>query len=80
MCCLVKMEDLDLPEIKRRKIQERKAEDKEEFKGLFQSDSDSDDSDTGLKIKSKESPTLKTRCRTSLTTSCSDGGSTDLSL
>ncbi|XP_014891194.1 nucleolar complex protein 2 homolog [Poecilia latipinna] len=50
-----RMEDLDLPEIKRRKIQERKAEDKEEFKGLFQSDSDSDDSDTGLKIKSKKS-------------------------
>ncbi|XP_054905890.1 nucleolar complex protein 2 homolog isoform X2 [Poeciliopsis prolifica] len=50
-----RMEDLDLPEIKRRKIQERKAEDKKEFKGLFQSDSDSDDSDTGLKIKSKKS-------------------------
>lgn len=78
MCCLVKMEDLDLPEIKRRKIQERKAEDKEEFKGLFQSDSDSDDSDTGLKIKSKESPALKTRFSPNLTTS--DRGSPDLSL
>ncbi|KAM4737333.1 nucleolar complex protein 2 homolog [Anableps anableps] len=50
-----RMEDLDLPEIKRRKIQEKKAEDKKEFKDLFQSDSDSDDSDTGLKIKSKKS-------------------------
>lgn len=49
---VVKMEDLDLPEIKRRKIQEKKAEDKKEFKDLFQSDSDSDDEDgDGLKIK-----------------------------
>ncbi|KAM4571788.1 nucleolar complex protein 2 homolog isoform 1-T1 [Fundulus diaphanus] len=50
-----RMEDLDLPEIKRKKIQEKKAEDKKEFKDLFQSDSDSDDSDMGLKIKSKKS-------------------------
>lgn len=45
-----KMEDLDLPEIKRRKIQEKKAVDKKEFKDLFESDSDSDD-DGGLKVK-----------------------------
>uniref|UniRef100_A0A3B3WNL5 Uncharacterized protein n=1 Tax=Poecilia mexicana TaxID=48701 RepID=A0A3B3WNL5_9TELE len=74
-----RMEDLDLPEIKRRKIQERKAEDKEEFKGLFQSDSDSDDSDTGLKIKSKKSPTLKTPYSPSLTMSCSDVGGVPIS-
>uniref|UniRef100_A0A674CKF9 NOC2-like nucleolar associated transcriptional repressor n=1 Tax=Salmo trutta TaxID=8032 RepID=A0A674CKF9_SALTR len=43
-----RMEDLDLPEIKRRKIQEKKAVDKKEFKDLFESDSDSDD-DGGLK-------------------------------
>lgn len=47
------MEDLDLPEIKRKKIQEKKAEDKKEFKDLFQSDSDSDEDDEGLKIKGK---------------------------
>lgn len=48
------MEDLDLPEIKRRKVQEKKAEDKKEFKDLFESDSDSDDSD-GLKVKGEPS-------------------------
>lgn len=47
--CL-KMEDLNFPEIKRRKIQE-KEEDKKEFKGLFQSDSESDSDDAGLKVK-----------------------------
>lgn len=46
------MEDLDLPEIKRKKIQEKKEEDKKEFRDLFQSDSESDaDDDAGLKIK-----------------------------
>uniref|UniRef100_A0A8C6PNI4 NOC2 like nucleolar associated transcriptional repressor n=1 Tax=Nothobranchius furzeri TaxID=105023 RepID=A0A8C6PNI4_NOTFU len=56
-----RMEDLDLPEIKRRKIQEKKEQDKKEFKGLFQSDSDSDEEDTGLKIKSKI-PRIKAVC------------------
>ncbi|XP_008289248.1 nucleolar complex protein 2 homolog [Stegastes partitus] len=50
-----RMEDLDLPEIKRKKIQEKKAEDKKEFKDLFQSDSDSDGDDAGIKIKGKKS-------------------------
>lgn len=45
------MEDLDLPEIKRRKIQDKKIEDKKEFKDLFQSDSSSDEENGGLKIK-----------------------------
>ncbi|KAM7412096.1 hypothetical protein PAMA_021858 [Pampus argenteus] len=49
-----RMEDLDLPEIKRRKIQEKKAEDKKEFKDLFQSDSESEDDDAGFKIKGKK--------------------------
>nr|XP_029520231.1 nucleolar complex protein 2 homolog isoform X1 [Oncorhynchus nerka] len=48
-----RMEDLDLPEIKRRKIQEKKDVDKKEFKDLFESDSDSDD-DGGLKVKDKK--------------------------
>lgn len=48
------MEDLDLPEIKRKKLQEKKADDKKEFKDLFQSDSGSDDDDDGgLRIKGK---------------------------
>lgn len=48
------MEDLDLPEIKRRKVQEKKAEDKKEFKDLFESDSDSDGGD-GLRVKGEPS-------------------------
>lgn len=48
----LQMEDLDLPEIKRKKVQEKKAEDKKEFKDLFQSDSDSEDDD-GLRMKGK---------------------------
>lgn len=71
MCRFVQMEDLDLPEIKRQKTQEKKAEDKKEFKDLFQSDSDSDDSDTGLKFKSKKTPTLKLDAVLSFTTTCS---------
>ncbi|XP_056241637.1 nucleolar complex protein 2 homolog [Seriola aureovittata] len=49
-----RMEDLDLPEIKRKKIQEKKVEDKKEFKDLFESDSESDDDDGGFKIKGKK--------------------------
>ena len=44
------MEDLNLPEIKRKKLQE-KSEDKKEFKGLFDSDGDSDDDDLMHKLK-----------------------------
>ncbi|KAI1890818.1 hypothetical protein AGOR_G00157530 [Albula goreensis] len=46
-----RMEDLDFPEIKRKKLQERKADDKKEFKDLFESDSDSGDESLGLKVK-----------------------------
>lgn len=61
--CFVKMEDLDLPEIKRKKIQEKKTEDKKEFKDLFQSDSESEDDDAGFKIKGKMNHTLKFVCK-----------------
>ncbi|KAJ8259670.1 hypothetical protein GJAV_G00172100 [Gymnothorax javanicus] len=48
-----RMEDLDFPEIKRKKLQEKKASDKKEFKDLFESDSDSADESSGLKVKGK---------------------------
>lgn len=50
-----RMEDLNLPEIKRRKLQEKKEEDKKEFKDLFETDSDSEGDDSGFKIKGKKS-------------------------
>lgn len=56
----MKMEDLNLPEIKRRKVQEKKAEDKKEFKDLFESDSDSDGSD-GLRVKGESLSSLLPR-------------------
>uniref|UniRef100_A0A671PRA1 Nucleolar complex protein 2 homolog n=1 Tax=Sinocyclocheilus anshuiensis TaxID=1608454 RepID=A0A671PRA1_9TELE len=48
-----RMEDLNLPEIKRKKAEEKKAN-KKEFKGLFESDSD-DDGDDLFKSKGKAS-------------------------
>uniref|UniRef100_A0A673M347 Nucleolar complex protein 2 homolog n=1 Tax=Sinocyclocheilus rhinocerous TaxID=307959 RepID=A0A673M347_9TELE len=47
-----RMEDLNLPEIKRKKAEEKKAN--KEFKGLFESDSDDDDDDL-FKSKGKAS-------------------------
>ncbi|MGH0122380.1 UNVERIFIED_CONTAM: hypothetical protein FKN15_014811 [Acipenser sinensis] len=49
-----RMEDLELPEIKRKKMQESKEGDKKEFKDLFESDSASEDESGGVKHKGKE--------------------------
>lgn len=47
-----RMMDLNLPEINRKLLKEKK-KDKKEFKGLFESDSDDDAADPVLKIKEK---------------------------
>uniref|UniRef100_UPI00398F6FB7 nucleolar complex protein 2 homolog n=1 Tax=Pristiophorus japonicus TaxID=55135 RepID=UPI00398F6FB7 len=46
-----RLEDLNFPEIKRRKLQESKEKDKKEFRDLFESDSGSDDESSGIKSK-----------------------------
>lgn len=45
------LEDLNFPEIKRKKQNESKEEDKKEFKDLFELDSDSDEENAGFPIK-----------------------------
>ncbi|XP_010135372.1 PREDICTED: nucleolar complex protein 2 homolog, partial [Buceros rhinoceros silvestris] len=48
-----RLEDLNFPEIKRKKQDERKEEDKKEFKELFELDSDSDEENVGFSVKGK---------------------------
>ncbi|XP_034065355.1 nucleolar complex protein 2 homolog [Gymnodraco acuticeps] len=49
-----RMEDLELPEIKRKKTEDKKVEDKKEFTDLFHSDSDAEEDDGKLKIRGKK--------------------------
>ncbi|NWT02908.1 NOC2L protein, partial [Mionectes macconnelli] len=48
-----RLEDLNFPEIKRKRHDERKEEDKKEFKDLFEMDSDSDEDNSGFSVKGK---------------------------
>uniref|UniRef100_A0A8D0HP15 NOC2 like nucleolar associated transcriptional repressor n=1 Tax=Sphenodon punctatus TaxID=8508 RepID=A0A8D0HP15_SPHPU len=46
-----RLEDLNLPEIKRKKLEDRKEDDKKEFKDLFELDSNSDEESGGFSVK-----------------------------
>ncbi|XP_009956454.1 PREDICTED: nucleolar complex protein 2 homolog, partial [Leptosomus discolor] len=48
-----RLEDLNFPEIKRKKQDQSKEEDKKEFKDLFELDSDSDEENVGFSVKGK---------------------------
>ncbi|NXG50546.1 NOC2L protein, partial [Psilopogon haemacephalus] len=48
-----RLEDLNFPEIKRKKQDERKEEDKKEFKELFELDTDSDEENVGFPVEGK---------------------------
>ncbi|KAM9298795.1 nucleolar complex protein 2 homolog [Gastrophryne carolinensis] len=66
-----RMEDLNLPEIKRKKM-EKKEEDKKEFKDLFDSESDSE-SGGGLSVKKGKSKTKNDDTSSDISDLSSDG-------
>ncbi|XP_027711305.1 nucleolar complex protein 2 homolog isoform X2 [Vombatus ursinus] len=48
-----RLEELNFPEVKRRKPEDRKEEDRKEFRDLFDLDTDSDEEGEGLSVKGK---------------------------
>ncbi|XP_025906861.1 nucleolar complex protein 2 homolog [Nothoprocta perdicaria] len=52
-----RLEDLNFPEIKRKKHDEKKEEDKKEFKELFELESDSEEESVGFPVKGKAKAT-----------------------
>ncbi|XP_038232531.1 nucleolar complex protein 2 homolog isoform X4 [Dermochelys coriacea] len=48
-----RLDDLNLPEIKRKRLEDRKEDDKKEFKDIFELDSDSDGESGGFSVQGK---------------------------
>ncbi|XP_074832094.1 nucleolar complex protein 2 homolog [Carettochelys insculpta] len=48
-----RLDDLNLPEIKRKRLEEKKEDDKKEFKDLFELESDSDEGSSGFSVRGK---------------------------
>lgn len=69
----LQLEDLKFPEIKRRKVGDRKDEDKVEFQGLF--DMDSDEEDSTLDFERGTPGSLRARQRVEEEEEEDDGGS-----
>ncbi|XP_067423399.1 nucleolar complex protein 2 homolog isoform X2 [Emydura macquarii macquarii] len=53
-----RLDDLNLPEIKRKRLEDRKEDDKKEFKDLFELDSDSEEESNVFSVQGRVSPMM----------------------